>query len=49
VVIPLIGAAVSIWIMVSATTLAKIIAALWLAVGAAVFTFTGRAGPASPD
>jgi hypothetical protein len=44
-VIPLIGVAVSIWIMVSATTPAKIIAAVWLAVGAVVFAVAGRRGP----
>jgi amino acid transporter len=41
-VIPVIGAAVSIWIMISATTLAKIVAAVWLAVGAVVFAVGGR-------
>jgi amino acid transporter len=45
VVIPTVGAAVSIWIMISATTLAKIIAAAWLAVGAVVYAVGGRRGP----
>ncbi|GAB2860737.1 APC family permease [Actinoallomurus bryophytorum] len=45
-VIPAVGAAVSIWIMVSATTLAKIIAAVWLAAGAVVYAVAGRRGPA---
>jgi hypothetical protein len=40
-----VGAAVSIWIMVSATTLAKIIAAAWLAAGAVVYAVGGRRGP----
>jgi amino acid transporter len=43
VLVPCLGAAVSIWIMASATTLAKVVAACWLAVGAVVFTFSGRA------
>jgi amino acid transporter len=45
VVVPALGAAVSIWIMVSATTTAKIIAAGWLAVGAVVFAAAGRRTP----
>jgi hypothetical protein len=44
-VIPVLGATVSVWIMVSATALAKIIAAAWLAVGAVVFVAGGRRGP----
>jgi amino acid transporter len=44
-VIPVLGAAVSIWIMVSATAAAKIIAAIWLAVGAVVFVVAGREAP----
>jgi hypothetical protein len=44
-VIPAVGAAVSIWIMVAATTLAKIIAAAWLAAGAVVYAVGGRRGP----
>lgn len=47
VVLPAAGAAVSIWIMISATALAKIIAAIWLAVGAVVYAVSGRRGPAS--
>jgi amino acid transporter len=50
VVVPAVGAAVSIWIMVSATILAKTVAAVWLAAGLVVFA-AGRqreaAGPAS--
>jgi amino acid transporter len=49
VVIPVIGAAVSIWIMISATALAKIIAAVWLAVGAVVFAVSGRTGRPSAE
>ena len=45
VVVPVLGAAVSIWIMISATGMAKIIAALWLAVGAVVFAVGGRRAP----
>lgn len=45
VVIPVLGAAVSIWIMISATAMAKIIAALWLAAGAVVFATGGRRAP----
>ncbi len=41
-VVPVLGAAVSIWIMVSATALAKIVAAVWLAVGAVVWATTAR-------
>ena len=44
-VVPLAGAAVSIWIMVSATSAAKLIAAIWLAAGAVVFVVAGRRGP----
>lgn len=44
-VVPLAGAAVSIWIMVSATSAAKLIAAIWLAAGAVVFAVVGRRGP----
>ena len=47
VVLPAAGAVVSIWIMISATTLAKIIAAIWLAAGAAVYAVSGRRGPVS--
>ncbi len=42
VVVPLLGAAVSIWIIVSATALAKVIAAVWLAAGAVVYAVSGR-------
>jgi amino acid transporter len=45
-VVPLVGAAVSIWIIVSATALAKIIAGVWLAVGAVVFAVGRRRGKA---
>jgi amino acid transporter len=41
-VVPAAGAAVSIWIMVSATGLAKIVAAAWLAAGLAVFAMSRR-------
>ncbi|MCW2945970.1 MAG: putative transporter [Actinoallomurus sp.] len=37
VVIPAMGAAVCVWVMVSATTLAKIVAAVWLVAGVVVF------------
>jgi amino acid transporter len=47
VVLPAAGAVVSIWIMISATALAKIIAAIWLAAGAVVFAVSSRRGPAS--
>jgi hypothetical protein len=40
---------VSIWIMVSATALAKIIAAIWLAAGAVVFAVGGRSGRPSAE
>ncbi|WP_329258218.1 APC family permease [Actinoallomurus sp. NBC_01490] len=43
-VVPVLGAAVSVWIMVSATTLAKLVAAGWLVVGAVVFAVGGRTG-----
>jgi len=46
-VIPVIGAAVSIWIMASATTPAKVIAVAWLAVGAVVFAAGNRTGRSS--
>jgi len=46
VVLPILGAAVSIWIMLSATSLAKILAVGWLAVGAVVFLLGGRRAPA---
>jgi amino acid transporter len=42
-VVPVLGAAVSVWIMVSATALAKLVAAAWLVVGAVVFAVGGRA------
>ena len=42
--IPVLGAAVSIWIMVAATATAKVVAAAWLAVGAVVFTVGERRG-----
>jgi amino acid transporter len=41
-VVPVLGAAVSIWIIISATTLAKVIAAIWLLAGLVVFGFGGR-------
>lgn len=46
VVVPVLGAAVSIWIMVSATAPAKVIAAAWLAGGAVVYAVAGRRRPA---
>jgi amino acid transporter len=45
VAVPAAGAAVAIWIMVSATAAAKIIAAIWLAVGTVVFAVAGRRTP----
>jgi amino acid transporter len=45
-VVPAAGAAVSIWIIVSATALAKVIAAIWLVAGAVVFSVSGRRTPA---
>ncbi len=47
VVVPVLGAAVSIWIIVSATGLAKVIAAVWLAAGAVVYAVTRRRTPPS--
>jgi hypothetical protein len=44
-VVPVLGAAVSIWIMVSATTPAKIIAAIWLAAGLVVYVAGRRREP----
>jgi amino acid transporter len=46
ILVPVAGAAVSIWIMVSATALAKIVAAIWLAAGLAVYATRRRREPA---
>jgi amino acid transporter len=45
--VPAAGAAVSIWIIVSATTMAKVVGGVWLAAGLVVVFLQRRRGPRS--